>query len=114
MKKIAHQSSPLLLTVTVLGSFALCTQPTLARGTANNSTASATTNHATMSPDNHLSSQGAANTNGRFASDRDTGLDRAEDRMSSQGRAHSHALKHHTSDNDADDKPATTTSTTRH
>ena len=36
-------------------------------------------------------SQAAANSNGRFASDRDTGLDRAEDRMSAKGKAHEKA-----------------------
>jgi hypothetical protein len=36
-------------------------------------------------------SAAAANSNGRFASDRDTGLDRAEDRMSAQGKAHEKA-----------------------
>lgn len=36
-------------------------------------------------------SQARANSNGRFASDPDTGLDRAEDRMSTQGNAHEKA-----------------------
>ena len=47
----------------------------------------------------HMSSQGAANTNGPNAADRDKGLARAEDRMSAQGLAHekatTHATKHH-------------------
>lgn len=34
------------------------------------------------------SSQSLENSNGRFAQDRDQGLDRAEDRMSTQGRKH--------------------------
>jgi hypothetical protein len=33
----------------------------------------------------------SANSNGRFAEDRDKGLDRAEDRMSAQGAAHEKA-----------------------
>jgi len=52
----------------------------------------------------HMSTQGTANTNGPLASDRDTGLNRAEDRMSQQGLAHNQALKKkHISDHDADD-----------
>ncbi len=39
----------------------------------------------------HISSQGAANTNGPDSSDRDTGLDRAKDRMSKQGLKHNKA-----------------------
>jgi hypothetical protein len=39
----------------------------------------------------HLSASGQANTNGRYAADRDTGLDRAQDRMSEQGLAHEKA-----------------------
>jgi len=36
----------------------------------------------------HMSDAGLRNTNGPSSADRDKGLDRAEDRMSSQGRAH--------------------------
>lgn len=36
-------------------------------------------------------SKAAANSNGRFASDRETGLDRAAERMSDQGKAHEKA-----------------------
>jgi hypothetical protein len=36
----------------------------------------------------HMSDQGLANTNGPDSSDRDKGMDRAEDRMSQQGMAH--------------------------
>ena len=39
----------------------------------------------------HLSASGQANGNGRFAADRDTGLDRAQERMSEQGLAHEKA-----------------------
>lgn len=42
----------------------------------------------------HMSSQAQANSNGRFASDRDTGLDRAEDRMNAEGKAHEQATEH--------------------
>lgn len=35
--------------------------------------------------------QATANSNGRFAADRDQGLDRAEDRMSAQGKEHEKA-----------------------
>jgi ABC-type microcin C transport system permease subunit YejB len=38
-------------------------------------------------------SQSESNSNGRFATDRDTGLDRAEDRMSEQGLSHEKATK---------------------
>jgi hypothetical protein len=51
-----------------------------------------------------MSTQGTANSNGPSASDRDTGLNRAEDRMSQQGLAQNRALKKkHISDHDADD-----------
>jgi len=53
----------------------------------------------------HLSAQGSANTNGPNALDRDTGLDRAQDRMSDQGAAHNKARANHASDKDTDDKP---------
>ena len=52
-------------------------------------------------------SAGAANSNGRFSSDRDHGLDRAEDRRSAQGNAHEKATvaakKARTKVRDADD-----------
>ena len=50
----------------------------------------------------HISTQGSANTNGPNALDRDTGLDRAQDRMSDQGLAHNKARSDHSSDNDKD------------
>ncbi|WP_202635555.1 hypothetical protein [Rugosibacter aromaticivorans] len=43
-----------------------------------------------MSPE-HISSQGMQNTNGPDASDRDKGLERAEDRMSQEGLTHEKA-----------------------
>lgn len=44
----------------------------------------------------HVSTEGVTNTNGPNAPDRDTGLSRAEDRMSAQGSAHEKAkAKHH-------------------
>lgn len=52
-------------------------------------------------------SAAAANSNGRFATDRDKGLDRAEDRRSAQGNAHEKATvaakKARTKVRDADD-----------
>ena len=42
----------------------------------------------------HISSQGAANTNGPNATDRDKGLERAGDRMSAQGQAHAKSTQH--------------------
>lgn len=39
----------------------------------------------------HISDQGMANTNGPDSSDRDKGLQRAEDRMNQQGAAHEKA-----------------------
>lgn len=47
-----------------------------------------------------LSSQAFENSNGRFAADRDTGLSRAEDRMSAEGLKHqkgiaAQATRHH-------------------
>jgi hypothetical protein len=48
------------------------------------------------------SSQAMENSNGRFATDRDKGLDRAEDRMSAEGRKHEKATaaqKKHKSEN---------------
>lgn len=50
----------------------------------------------------HISSQGLANTNGPNAADRDMGLERAEDRMSDQGLAHSQGLAKHDTDLDTD------------
>jgi hypothetical protein len=44
----------------------------------------------------HMSSQGLANSNGPNAADRDKGLERAEDRRSSQGQAHQKATTHAT------------------
>jgi hypothetical protein len=43
----------------------------------------------------HMSDQGMANTNGPESSDRDKGMDRAEDRMSQQGVAHEKAAGKH-------------------
>ena len=51
----------------------------------------------------HISTQGSANTNGPNAMDRDTGLDRAQDRMSDKGVAHNKAKSDHSSDSDKDD-----------
>jgi len=52
-------------------------------------------------------SAAAANSNGRFATDRDKGLDRAADRMSAEGKAHEKATvaakKARTKVRDADD-----------
>jgi hypothetical protein len=52
-------------------------------------------------------SQAAANSNGRFASDRDTGLDRADDRKSAKAKAHEKATvsakKARSNDRDLDD-----------
>ena len=42
-----------------------------------------------MSPP--ANSEAAPNSNGRFATDRDFGRDRAEDRMSAEGKAHAKA-----------------------
>ena len=43
--------------------------------------------------DNAQNSQSVDNSNGRFAQDRDTGLERAEDRMSDQGLSNEKATK---------------------
>ena len=58
----------------------------------------------------HISAQGSANTNGPNAVDRDTGLERAQDRMSDEGKTHNKASANQTTDNDTDDQPSTTTS----
>jgi len=62
------------------------------------------------SPTPHMSSSAMTNSNGRFATDRDFGLDRAKDRMSKEGLAHEKASNHvrtptrgKTSKADADD-----------
>lgn len=47
--------------------------------------------HADGMSSQHMGSQGMDNTNGPNAADRDKGLERAEDRMSEQGLAHSKA-----------------------
>jgi len=44
------------------------------------------------------SAAAAANSNGRFSADRDTGLDRARDRMSVEGAAHEKATVRHRAD----------------
>jgi len=95
--------SSLLFGATIAAALAVAMAPANARsgGGASSSVGAST----------HMSTQGMANTNGPSAKDRDFGVDRAEDRMSARGRAHSQALKHRSSDNDADDK--TTTSTRR-
>jgi hypothetical protein len=60
----------------------------------------------------HMSDQGQANTNGPNATDRDTGLDRSEDRASAEGLKHGKAHRSHTdNDNDADDRAAASSST---
>jgi hypothetical protein len=107
MKITSSVSRPsLLFAAAIAVSLGIAGSPAVARSTsgtgANLGTSSATT---------HMSAQGMANTNGPSASDRDTGLDRAKDRMSAQGLAHNHALKKHHSDNDADDRTTTTTTT---
>ena len=50
----------------------------------------------------HLSTQGALNTNGPNAADRDTGLARAQTRMSANGLKHSKARLHAKSTLDTD------------
>jgi hypothetical protein len=59
----------------------------------------------------NMSTEGAANTNGPSAMDRDTGLDRAEDRANAEGLDHGKALQSQATDNDADDENTTSTST---
>jgi len=90
---------PLVLTLMAAGAVALAAAPSLARsGNAHAGGASAS----------HISAQGAANTNGRNAADRDKGLDRAEDRKSTKGLAHSMTQKH-ASQHQAKKKGSTTT-----
>ncbi|MFZ9642573.1 MAG: hypothetical protein ACO29L_03870 [Candidatus Methylopumilus sp.] len=50
-------------------------------------------NHGCSAQDNAQNSQSVDNSNGRFAQDRDTGLERAEDRMSDQGLSNEKATK---------------------
>ncbi len=59
----------------------------------------------------HLSAQSRANTNGPNAADRDTGLDRAEDRMRDQGADHSKP-RTGTARKDADDETKASTAGT--
>ena len=74
-----------VLILMAAGAIALAATPSFARsGNTNPGGASAS----------HMSAQGKANTNGPNAADRDKGLDRAEDRKSAQGLAHSKAKKH--------------------
>lgn len=89
---------PLVLTLMGAGALALAAAPSLAR--SHNA-------HARGASPSHISAQGAANTNGRNAADRDKGLDRAEDRKSTKGPAHSKAQKH-TSKHQAKKKESTT------
>jgi hypothetical protein len=69
------------LTATV--AVAMTQTPAFAKGPASS---------AAQGPPAH--SEAAANSNGKNASDRDFGRDRAEDRMSAQGLAHSKAGVH--------------------
>ena len=78
---------PLILPAMLAAALAIAPVAAFARGAnANPGGASAS----------HMSSQGAANTNGPNATDRDKGLARAEDRMSAQGLAHEKATTHAT------------------
>jgi len=95
----------------LLASGASVASPAIARATETRAAISTTTTHNNGDiTTSHTTVQKSANSNGPSATDRDTGLDRAEDRMSAQGRAHSHALKRHTAD--ADEEHSTTTTTT--
>lgn len=92
-------------------SMALTASPSIGRETVAKAEVDSTTMHNNGDvTTSHATIHKMAKTNGPSATDRDTGLDRAEDRMSAQGLAHSHALKHHTSD--ADEEHSTTTTTT--
>jgi hypothetical protein len=104
----------LIFSATLLASLALVASPAIARDTQMKAEVNTTTMH-----DNgdvttrHTTTNKTANSNGPSAIDRDTGLDRAEDRMSAEGRAHSHALKKHTADSD-EERSTTTTTTSTH
>lgn len=108
------KSTGLIFGAALAASMALSASPTIARDTDTKAVVSTTTTHndgdVTTS---HTTTHKMANTNGSSAIDRDTELDRSEDRMSTQGRAHSHAMKHHTSDNDEEHSTTTTTTSTR-
>ena len=81
------------------------------RMNASASASQQTTPSGGMSSD-HMSDQGQANTNGPNAADRDTGLDRSEDRASAEGLKHGKAHRSHTdNDNDADDHASASSST---
>jgi len=60
----------------------------------------------------HISAQGSANTNGPNALDRDTGLDRAQDRMSDQGIEHNKAEDKQTSDGERGNAPPSAAAST--
>jgi len=91
----------------------LAGSPTIARETVSKAEVNTTTMHNNgAETTSHTTTSRTANSNGKSATDRDTGLDRAEDRMSAQGLAHNHALKHHTSDSDEEHSTTTTTTST--
>jgi hypothetical protein len=102
----------LFFTASVLASLALVASPAVARETETKAEVNTTTMH-----DNGDVTTSRTTTNktatGQSTTDRDTGLDRAEDRMSAEGRAHSHALKNHTPDGDEERSTTTTTTSTK-
>src|SRR5471032_2295783 len=95
------KSTGLIFGAAFAASMALTAFPTIARDTESKAVVSTTTTHNNGDvTTSHTTTHAMANTNGPAATDRDTGLDRAADRMSVHARVHSQAMKHHLSDSD--------------
>ena len=90
-------------------SLAMGTSPVFAGERVTKAEVSTTTTHRNGAMTTSRSTtQKVENSNGRWTTDRDTGLDRAQERMSAQGLAHSQAMKDHLNN----DSHSTTTTTT--
>lgn len=104
----------LISSVVFVATITLVASPAIARDTVTKAEVSTATTHDDgQVTTSHTTTERQANTNRPSSADHDTGLDRAEDRMSAEGLAHSQALKNHTSDSD-EEHSTTTTTTSAH
>lgn len=85
-RKTRRTSMVLLLATVVIGT---ASDHALARGSGGGSGSGGGYSHGSAQP--HPNSEAAANANGRFSEDKQTGLDRAQERRSPQGARHEQA-----------------------
>jgi hypothetical protein len=108
------KNAELLFGLALVTSTVITAVPAIARETATKAEVTTATKHdngdVTLS---RSTTHKLTNTNGTDAADRDTGLDRAEDRMSAEGVAHNRALEQHTPDAGEERSTTTTTTTSR-